>query len=113
PPQTVLLAPDTMQIMFRDLRQAIVIVLITASMATAATSVTLHEQALLSNSVVTLGDLATVVDADRQQARELASLPLLPLPAPGTTRHLRLRELQDLLAGKGVDLKSLRFDGTS
>ena len=52
-----------------------------------------------------------VVTADRQQARQLSVLPLMPAPAPGTERYLRTREIQDMLSAQGVDIGGLRFVG--
>jgi flagella basal body P-ring formation protein FlgA len=58
-----------------------------------------------------LGDVAEIATADRQQARQLGSLPLMPAPAPGTERFLRTREIQDMLSAQGVDIGALRFVG--
>jgi flagella basal body P-ring formation protein FlgA len=35
----------------------------------------------------------------------------MPAPAPGTRRYLRMREVQDLLAAHGEDLRRLQFNG--
>jgi flagella basal body P-ring formation protein FlgA len=79
--------------------------------ASAATEIRLHERVAMRGSMVRLGDVAEVVSADRQQARQMAALPLIPAPAPGTQRFLRKREIEDLLATQGVDLKELRIGG--
>src|SRR3954462_961985 len=68
-----------------------------ASQAMAAVDIKLRERVALRGSVIRLGDVADVVTADRQQARQLSSLPLMPAPAPGTERYLRAREIQDML----------------
>jgi flagella basal body P-ring formation protein FlgA len=55
--------------------------------------------------------VAEILTADRQQARQLGALPLMPAPAPGTERFLRAREIQDMLSAQGVDVGILRFSG--
>jgi len=97
----------------RNCRQAVVMLLVASSTATAATHVTLRERVSLSGPVVRLADVADVVDTDRQRGRQLGALPLMPAPAPGTQRFLRLREVEDLLSAHGVDMKELRIDGAS
>jgi len=64
-------------------------------------------------AVVTLGDVAEVSAADRGQADALAAVELFPAPSPGTKRFLKLRELQDLLLIRGVNLIEHRFSGAS
>jgi flagella basal body P-ring formation protein FlgA len=86
---------------------------IAGSPAIAATDIRLREQVAMRGSMVRLGDVAEVINADRQQARQLAAVPLIPAPAPGTQRFLRKREIEDLLAAQGVDLKELRIDGAA
>jgi flagella basal body P-ring formation protein FlgA len=73
--------------------------------------VLLHEQALAKSPVIRLGDVARIVTADRQRARQLSSLLLMPAPAPGTQRFLRKREVEDLLTAHGEDISQLRIDG--
>lgn len=92
---------------------AIVVLLVAVSTANAATDISLREQVETSTSVVRLGDVAEVVGLDRQQARRLAALPLMPAPAPGTQRFLRKREVEDLLAAHGVDLQTVRINGAA
>jgi flagella basal body P-ring formation protein FlgA len=77
----------------------------------AVVDVRLREQVAPHASVVRLGDVAEIATADRQQAHQLGSLPLMPAPAPGTERFLRMREIQDMLSAQGVDVGALRFVG--
>jgi flagella basal body P-ring formation protein FlgA len=63
--------------------------------------------------VVTVGDVAEILATDPQEARLLASLELFPAPGPGQQRILRIRELQDLLAARPIDLSDLRVSGAS
>jgi flagella basal body P-ring formation protein FlgA len=60
---------------------------------------------------VRLGDVAEVASADRTQGRQLASIPLMPAPPPGTDRFLSKREVADLLAAHGYDLGEFQFAG--
>jgi len=76
------------------------------------TEVTLRERVAPKGSVVRLGDVAEIKSADRQEARRLAVVPLMPAPAPGTERHLRKREVADMLTANGIELSDIRFDGT-
>jgi flagella basal body P-ring formation protein FlgA len=84
-----------------------------ASPAMAAIDVKIRERVAPHGSVVRLGDVAEIGTADQQQARQLAALPLMPAPAPGTERFLRTREIQDMLAAQGVDVSALRFAGAA
>jgi flagella basal body P-ring formation protein FlgA len=77
----------------------------------AAIDVKLRERVVPRTSVVRLGDVADVAAADRQKARRLAAVPLMPAPAPDTQRFLQQREIADMLAAGGVDLAEIRFDG--
>ena len=81
------------------------------SISNAATEVTLRERVVPKNSVVRLNDVAEIVSADRQQARTLAVVPLMPAPAPGTERFLRKREVVDMITASGVEIGDIRFSG--
>ena len=61
--------------------------------------------------VVRLGDVAKIKSDDEQEAKRLAAIPLLPAPAPGRQRFIRMREIQDLLAAQGEDMSALNFSG--
>ncbi len=63
--------------------------------------------------VVLLGDVAEVAATDGDEAARLAAAELFPAPAPGLQRILRARELQDLLADRGIGLAEHRFSGAS
>ncbi|HEY2252951.1 MAG TPA: flagellar basal body P-ring formation chaperone FlgA, partial [Planctomycetaceae bacterium] len=55
--------------------------------------------------------MAEVSADSSQEAKRLAATPLMPAPAPGTERFLRMREVQDLLAAHGENLDQLQFKG--
>jgi len=63
--------------------------------------------------MVRLSDLAEVRATDPDKAKELGATPLFPAPAPGQSRFVRARELQDLLLLKGVNLARIQFSGSS
>jgi flagella basal body P-ring formation protein FlgA len=84
-----------------------------SSSAFCAVDVTLRDRVAPHASVVRLGDVADFSTADRLRARQLAAMPLMPAPAPGTERSLRTREIQDMLAAQGIDLGELRFAGAA
>jgi flagella basal body P-ring formation protein FlgA len=63
--------------------------------------------------IVTVGDVAEIRSADPQEARALAAVELFPSPAPGQQRIVRVRELQDLLAMRTVNLAEHRLSGAS
>jgi flagella basal body P-ring formation protein FlgA len=86
-------------------------VLLAGARADAAIHVNLRERIVATASVVRLGNVAEIVAADRARARQLAALPLMPAPAPGTEQYLRKREVEDLLAAHGENLHELRFEG--
>lgn len=64
-------------------------------------------------AIVRLGDVAEVLAADGSEAARLAATELFPAPPPGLQRVLRARELQDLLADRGIGLAEHRFSGSS
>jgi flagella basal body P-ring formation protein FlgA len=76
-----------------------------------AANIKLRERVVPKGSVVRLGDVAEITSADRQEARQLAAVPLMPAPAPDTDRFLRQGEITDMLAANGVELADIRFDG--
>src|SRR5215208_3729691 len=92
---------------------AVAVAVCVANHAMAAVNVKLRERVAPHGSVVRLSDVAEIGTADKQQAQQLSSLPLMPAPAPGTERFLRTREIQDMLAAQGVDVGDFRFSGAA
>ena len=78
-----------------------------------AAELRLHSQCCVRGPLVTLGDVAEVCAADRQDAKSLAAVELFPTPVPGRTRFLRVREVQELLLLRGLNLTEHRFSGSS
>src|SRR6188768_3768703 len=83
--------------------QLLVSLLLSAFIVASATGteVKLRERVMPQSSVVRLGDVAEIVTADRQLARKLAVVPLMPAPAPETERFLQKREVADMIAASG------------
>jgi flagella basal body P-ring formation protein FlgA len=90
---------------------SIVVAAGSTSTAIGATHLTLRENAVVVSSVVRLGDVAEVASADRTQGRQLAALPLMPAPPAGSERFLSKREVEDLLAAHGYDLREFQMEG--
>jgi len=78
-----------------------------------AAELRLRSQCQSRGPVVTLGDVAEIFAVDPQQAETLAAVELFPAPAGPGQRFVRLRELQDLLLLRGVNLAEHRFSGAS
>jgi flagella basal body P-ring formation protein FlgA len=64
-------------------------------------------------AVVTLGDVAEISAADARQADTLAAIELFPAPPAPRQRFVRVREIQDLLLLRGVNLAEHQFSGSS
>jgi flagella basal body P-ring formation protein FlgA len=93
--QTVLLAAAAMQ-----------------AVSAQAAELRLRQQCAPLNSLTTLGDVAEIYSADSREADALKAIELLPAPID-QPRILRVRELQDLLALRGMNLAEHRFSGSA
>jgi flagellar basal body P-ring formation protein FlgA len=78
-----------------------------------AAELRLRQHCTPQNTLVTLGDVAEIYIADAGQADALKRIELFPAPASDQPRVLRVRELQDLLALRGVNLAEHRFSGSA
>jgi flagella basal body P-ring formation protein FlgA len=63
--------------------------------------------------LVTLGDVAEVVASNEVEAASLRAIELFPAPTPPGQRYVRVREIQDLLLLRGVNLAGQRFSGSA
>jgi flagella basal body P-ring formation protein FlgA len=86
--------------------------LLLSSVAPAA-EIRLRTQCTATGPVVKLGDVAEVVDDNRAQAERLAAAELFPAPPQGQPRFLRVREIQDLLLLRGVNVAEHQISGAS
>lgn len=96
-------------------RLALAIGFVTLAMAhaAAAAEIKLRSECRCSQSLVRLGDVAEIHAAAGDEAAQLEQLELFPAPPQGQPRHLRVRELQDLLALRGLNLAQHRLSGAS
>ena len=78
-----------------------------------AATIHLRSEAVVSGSVVTLGDVARISAADEDLAARIEAIDLFPSPRGGKPRHVSVREIQDLLYARGVDLSRHEFTGAS
>ena len=78
-----------------------------------AAEIRLRTEARPEGSVVRLADVAEVFADDLQQGESLSAMDLCPAPAPGTRQFLRVREIQDALTRRGINLVVHRFSGAS
>jgi flagella basal body P-ring formation protein FlgA len=76
-----------------------------------AAEIRLKPQARTSASVVTLGDVADVFAADAFQTEQLRGIELGPAPASGRRRYIRVREVQDAVWTRGINLSLHQFSG--
>ena len=93
------------------------IVLLAASAITtpcgSAAELRLRPQCTPAGAVVTLGDVAEISSADARQAAALAAIELFPAPPAAEEKVVRVREIQDLLLLRGVNLTQHQFSGSS
>jgi flagella basal body P-ring formation protein FlgA len=91
--------------------------LVALTLAVAGTSVAaelrLRTQCAATGPVVTLGDVADIASTDARQAAALAAIELFPAPAAGEEKVVRVREIQDLLLLRGVNVAEHEFSGAS
>ena len=79
----------------------------------AAAELKLRHECRCAQSLVRLSDVAEIHAADAAEAEKLGQIELFPAPAQGQPRYLRARELQDLLALRGLNLTQHRLSGAS
>jgi flagella basal body P-ring formation protein FlgA len=66
-----------------------------------------------SGALVRLGDVADIHSNDEKQGQSLAAVELFPAPVVGQSRFVRVREIQDALILRGVNLAQHQFTGAS
>lgn len=78
-----------------------------------ATEVVLRPRVEARGSVVLLGDIAEIACDNAALREQLSATPLIPSPTAGAQQYLRLAEIRDLVASRGVDVRDVRFGGTA
>lgn len=66
-----------------------------------------------ASGIVRLGDVAEIHAADAGERQRLQSIELFPAPTVGGKAFVRAREVQDILALRGIDLGQHRLTGSS
>ncbi len=80
--------------------------------ATAA-DIRLRSQVTAGGPAVTLADVATIAGADSEQLRQLSAIELVASPPPGQQAFLRVRQIEDLLLLRGINLVEHNISGAS
>ncbi len=78
-----------------------------------AAELRLRGECTAAGAVVRLEDVAEIVAADAAEAQRLGHLELFPAPLPPGQRFLTVRELEDLLLLRGINLAQHRISGSS
>jgi flagella basal body P-ring formation protein FlgA len=73
----------------------------------------LRSECRTEGGLVLVSDVADVYAADPDEVKTLSRIDLVAAPPDGQKRFLPLRELQDLLALRGLNLRDHRFTGAS
>jgi flagella basal body P-ring formation protein FlgA len=81
--------------------------------AVKAAEIQLRAECRSDGGLILLGDLAEVYSQDAGEIKKLSAIDVVPAPPGGERRYLRTREIQDILAARGVNLRQLRFSGAS
>ena len=71
----------------------------------------LRQKVMIAAPIVTLGDIAEILDNDTEAAKRLSGTELMPAPLAGESTWLDLVTLKDQLYRKGVSPATLQFVG--
>src|SRR6478735_731948 len=78
-----------------------------------AAELRLRADARPQGSVVCLGDVADILGVSETESRSLAQIELTPAPAAGKQRTLSVREIQDTLERRGINMLAYHLSGTN
>ena len=81
--------------------------------ATQAAELQLRPEIHTQKNILLLSDVAEIFTGSSQEAAMLAAVELMPSPAPGTRLSIRMREIQDVLSMRGVNLANVQFTGSA
>jgi flagella basal body P-ring formation protein FlgA len=79
----------------------------------AAAEIRLRSECRPQGAVILLGEVADIFAGNEQESTKLASVELTPAPAPGNKMYLRVREIQDQLEMRGLNMTEHRLSGAS
>ena len=71
----------------------------------AAAEIHLRGECRTDGGLVLLADVAEIYATDPDEVKALGRIDLVPAPAEGQKRYLRLREIEDLLVLRGLNLR--------
>ena len=86
---------------------------VVAQSAAQGAELRLRAECTPTGAMVRLGDVAEVLANDTAVVAQLSTVELFPVPAAGAQRYVRLREVQDLLLLRGVNLAQHQFAGAN
>ncbi len=99
---------------FRGTTGAMLVALCMAAPAVGtAAEIQLRSECRSDGGLILLGEIAQIYAQDDNIAKQLAAIDITPAPPAGERRYLRSREVQDILASRGVNLRQHRFSGAS
>jgi flagella basal body P-ring formation protein FlgA len=78
-----------------------------------AAELRLRADAHSQGNVVRLQDVADILGAEASEAQSLGQIELVPAPAAGKQRPISIREIQDTLERRGVNMLQCHFTGAS
>lgn len=78
-----------------------------------AAEVQLRPEIHTQKNLLLLGDIAEIFSTNSQESAALAAVELMPAPTAGVRLKIAAREIQDILAMRGVNLTNLQFTGAA
>jgi flagella basal body P-ring formation protein FlgA len=81
--------------------------------AAQAAELQLRPEMHTQKNMLLLSDVAEIFTGSSQEAAILSAVELMPAPAPGTRISVRMREIQDVLSVRGVNLTNVQFTGSA
>ncbi|HEX3998924.1 MAG TPA: flagellar basal body P-ring formation chaperone FlgA [Pirellulales bacterium] len=87
--------------------------LFAVSASVRAAELQLRPEIHTQKNLLQLGDVAEIFTASSPEAAMLSAIELMPAPSPGTRVSIRLREIQDILSMRGVNLANVQFTGAA
>lgn len=88
-------------------------VFLASSASAEAAEIVLRGKCACGTGYVRLGDVAEIRGVADDVVQQLGRIPLIPAPPRGAPRVLRVREIQELLELRGVDLYEIQISGAS
>jgi flagella basal body P-ring formation protein FlgA len=99
--------------MTRDVVMVTLFVCALSSSVTRAAIIELKDAAEVSTSVVRLGQVAKIHDADSAVVERLSAITLFPAPSTGKSKTIDFETIRERLAAQGVALSEIEFSGSS